>query len=105
MLENIKMLLGIADETQDNLINYYMDMCTRVLLNMIRLEELPVELEYCIERKVVQLMQSGLEGQRITQIDRGDYKVKYEYDGSSNKNLFSDMMGELKPYLKKVRFF
>lgn len=105
MLENIKMLLGIADETQDNLINYYMDMCTRVLLNMIRLEELPVELEYCIERKVVQLMQSGLDGQRITQIDRGDYKVKYEYDSSSNKNLFSDMMGELKPYLRKVRFF
>ena len=105
MLENIKMLLGIADETQDNLINYYMDMCTRVLLNMIRLEELPVELEYCIERKVVQLMQSGLDGQRITQIDRGDYKVKYEYDSSANKNLFSDMMGELKPYLRKVRFF
>ena len=105
MLENIKMLLGIADETQDNLINYYMDMCTSVLLNMIRLEELPVELEYCIERKVVQLMQSGLDGQRITQIDRGDYKVKYEYDSSANKNLFSDMMGELKPYLRKVRFF
>ena len=34
-----------------------------------------------------------------------EYKVKYEYDSSSNKNLFSDMMGELKPYLKKVRFF
>ena len=105
MLENIKMLLGIADETQDNLINYYMDMCTRVLLNMIRLEELPVELEYCIERKVVQLMQSGLDGQRITQIDHGDYKVKYEYDSGAYKNLFSDMMGELKPFLKKVRFF
>ena len=32
-------------------------------------------------------------------------KTEYEYDSSSNKNLFSDMMGELKPYLKKVRFF
>jgi hypothetical protein len=50
-------------------------------------------------------MQGGLDGQRVTAIDRGDYKVKYEYDGSQNKNLFSDMMGELKPWLKKVRFF
>ena len=105
MLENIKMLLGITDDGQDELIEYYINMSTRVLLNLIRLDELPVELEYCIERKVVQLMQGGLDGQRITQIDRGDYKVKYEYDSGSYKNLFSDMMGELKPYLKKVRFY
>ena len=105
MLENIKMLLGITDDAQDELIEYYMNMSIRTLLNLIRLDELPIELEYCIERKVVQLMQGGLDGQRITQIDRGDYKVKYEYDGSSNKNLFSDMLGELKPYLKKVRFY
>ena len=67
MLENIKMLLAITDDSQD--------------------------------------MKGGRDRQRVTQIDRGDYKIKYEYDSSSNKNLFSDMMGELKPYLKKVRFF
>ena len=105
MLENIKMLLGITDNSKDNLIDYYIEMCVQTLLNMIKLEDLPQELNHCIERKVVQLMQGGLEGQRVTQIDRGDYKVKYEYDSSQNKNLFSDMMGELKPWLKKVRFF
>ncbi len=105
MLDNIKMLLGITDEDKDNLINYYIDMCVQTLLNMIKLEELPEELNFVIERKVIQLMQGGLEGQRVTQIDRGDYKVKYEYDGSQNKNLFSDMMGELKPWMRKVRFF
>jgi len=105
MLKNIKMLLGITDDSQDELIDYYIETSIRVLLNLIRMDDLPVELESCIERKVVQLMQSGFDGQRITQIDRGDYKVKYEYDSSSNKNLFSDMMGELKPYLKKVRFY
>ena len=105
MLENIKMLLAITDDSQDNLINYYIDLCVQTLLNMIKLEELPVSLNSCVERKVIQLMQSGFEGQRVTQIDRGDYKVKYEYDSSANKNLFSDMMGELKPFLKKVRFF
>ena len=99
------MLLGITDDSQDELIDYYIETSIRVLLNLIRMDDLPVELESCIERKVVQLMQSGFDGQRITQIDRGDYKVKYEYDSSSNKNLFSDMMGELKPYLKKVRFY
>ena len=105
MLDNIKMLLDITDDSKDNLINYYIDMCVQTLLNMIRLEELPKELNTVIERKVIQLMQGGLEGQRVTAIDRGDYKVKYEYDGSQNKNLFSDMAGELKPWLKKVRFF
>ena len=105
MLENIKMLLAITDDSQDKLINYYIDLCVQTLLNMIKLEELPKSLDSCVERKVIQLMQSGFEGQRVTQIDRGDYKVKYEYDSSANKNLFSDMMGELKPFLKKVRFF
>ena len=105
MIDNIKMLLNITDEDKDNLINYYIDMCVQTLLNMIKLEELPEELNFVIERKVIQLMQGGLEGQRVTQIDRGDYKVKYEYDGSQNKNLFSDMMGELKPWMRKVRFF
>ena len=105
MLDNIKMLLDITDDSKDNLINYYIDLCVQTLLNMLKLEDLPEQLNTVIERKVVQLMQGGLDGQRITQIDRGDYKVKYEYDSSSNKNLFSDMAGELKPWLKKVRFF
>jgi hypothetical protein len=105
MLENIKMLLDITDDSKHNLINYYIDLCVQTLLNMLKLEDLPEQLNTVIERKVVQLMQGGLDGQRVTQIDRGDYKVKYEYDSSSNKNLFSDMMGELKPFLKKVRFF
>ncbi|MBP3928108.1 MAG: phage head-tail connector protein [Peptostreptococcaceae bacterium] len=105
MLENIKMLLAITDDSQDKLIDYYMNMCIQTLLNLLKLEELPEQLESCVERKVVQLMQGGIDGQRVTQIDRGDYKIKYEYDSSANKNLFSDMMGELKPFLKKVRFF
>ena len=105
MLVNIKMLLDITDDSKDTLINYYINLCVQTLLNMLKLEELPEQLNTVIERKVVQLMQGGLDGQRVTQIDRGDYKVKYEYDSSTNKNLFSDMMGELKPFLKKVRFF
>ena len=105
MLVNIKMLLDITDDSKDTLINYYINLCVQTLLNMLKLEELPEQLNTVIERKVVQLMQGGLDGQRVTQIDRGDYKVKYEYDSSANKNLFSDMMGELKPFLKKVMFF
>ena len=105
MLVNIKMLLDITDDSKDTLIDYYINLCVQTLLNMLKLEELPEQLNTVIERKVVQLMQGGLDGQRVTQIDRGDYKVKYEYDSSANKNLFSDMMGELKPFLKKVRFF
>jgi hypothetical protein len=35
MLENIKMLLAITDDSQDNLINYYIDLCVQTLLNMM----------------------------------------------------------------------
>ena len=56
MLENIKMLLAITDDSQDNLINYYIDLCVQTLLNMIKLEELPEQLNFVVERKVLQLM-------------------------------------------------
>ena len=69
MLENIKMLLAITDDSQDKLINYYIDLCVQTLLNMIKLEELPEQLNFVVERKVIQLMQSGFEGQRVTQIE------------------------------------
>lgn len=105
MLKNIKMVLGITDDSQDELIDYYIETSIRALLNLIKMDDLPVELESCIERKVIQLMQGGFEILRTTEIKRGDYKIKYEYDSSYNKNMFSDMLGELKPYLKRVRFF
>ena len=52
MLENIKMLLAITDDSQDNLINYYIDLCVQTLLNMRKLEELPEQLNFVVERKV-----------------------------------------------------
>ena len=51
MLENIKMLLAITDDSQDNLINYYIDLCVQTLLNMVKLEELPEQLNFVVERK------------------------------------------------------
>lgn len=107
MQENIKMLLDISieDTSQDNLINYYVDMCTSTLLNLIKLEVVPTPLQSCIERKVVQLMTMGLDATKVTQIDRGDYKVKYEFSSGDDRGLFSDMLGEIKPYIKKVRFY
>ena len=72
MIDNIKMLLNITDNSKDELLNYYIEMCVQTLLNMLRLEELPEQLNMVIERKVIQLMQGGLDGQRVTAIDRGD---------------------------------
>lgn len=107
MEENIKMLLEIAegDTSKDKLITYYINMCTEVLLNIVKIDYLPKPLESCIERKVVQLMTTGFDGLRVTQIDRGDYKVKYEFASGDSRGLFSDMVSEIKPYLKKVRFY
>ena len=60
MLENIKMLLAITDDSQDNLINYYIDLCVQTLLNMIKLEELPEQLNIVVERKYYSLCKVDL---------------------------------------------
>lgn len=105
MLDNIKMLLGITTSEQDEFIEYHISMVSQAICNLIKHEYLPLELEGCVERKVVQLVQHGLDTNRVTQIDRGDYKIKYAFEGKNDKSLLSDMMGDLRPFMKKVRFY
>jgi hypothetical protein len=105
MKENIKLILGIVDSEQDQMIDYYVDMVIRTILNLIKEPTLPTELEYVVERKVAQLVQYGYNADKVTQLDRGDYKIKFSFDSKGDKSLLSDIMGELKRYLKKVRFY
>lgn len=105
MLENIKMLLGIEDSTQDKFISYHIETVIQAVCNLIKEDTLPAELTGVVERKVIQLIQNGLDANRITQIDRGDYKVKFSFESKSPKSLLSDCMGDLKPFMKKVRYY
>lgn len=101
------MLLGIEedDTSKDKMIRYFIETVSQTICNLIRRDELPIELEGLVERKALQLLQNGLDANRVTQIDRGDYKVKFAFEGKSAKSLLSDCMGDLKPFMKKVRYY
>ncbi len=53
MLDNIKMLLGIADTSKDALINYYIDFYTKMILKYCHIDTLNGDLESIIEQIIV----------------------------------------------------
>lgn len=86
MLDNIKMLLGITDTSKDNIINYWIDYYTRMVLKYCHLETLNPDLEGIIEQMVITklggIASKGeiLEEHKgdIKSITRGDYSITYK---------------------------
>lgn len=101
MLENIKLVLGITDASQDSLINYYINAVSNKILAYCNISGLPDELKNVVEEIVIGRMQkSAIKNVKSEEI--GDYKVEYAiYESDKN---------ELDPYIKilnkfrKVRF-
>lgn len=91
MLEKIKLLLEITDNSQDEKINYYISSVTQKVLNYINQETLPTQLNYVVEEIVI----NRLEGKasNIKQINRGDVTISYE------------TTNELQPYEKELSTF
>ncbi|MCG6796353.1 head-tail connector protein [Geobacillus sp. YHL] len=48
-LENVKTLLGISNNTQDNLLNLYLTRATSFVKNYCNIDEIPSELDEVIE--------------------------------------------------------
>lgn len=85
MLENIKMLLDLEDNSKDKLILFYIDRFTKLVLSYCNIEELNEVLEGFIEDKVINIIgpkvspMSGqtTNNQNIKSISRGDTKIEY----------------------------
>lgn len=82
MLENIKLILNITDDSQDNLILLYLAKVETMVVDYCNINELTCGLESFIEDKVVSIMKSTISGGaqnagEIKSISRGDTKIEY----------------------------
>jgi hypothetical protein len=48
-LENVKILLGITDNSKDNMLNLYLSRATSFVKNYCNIDEIPIELDEVIE--------------------------------------------------------
>lgn len=110
MLENIKLILGIQDDSKDNIINYYINRYREKVLSYCHLRELPHELEGFIEEKVINIVSAVVKNENITKeqkiksIQRGDTRIEFllEDEKSINSLLIfnNDDIRELKAFRK-----
>ncbi|KNF07165.1 phage gp6-like head-tail connector protein [Gottschalkia purinilytica] len=82
MLENIKMILGIEDDSLDSKIEYYIKGIVQKILTFCNLKELPKELETFVENKVIKIMKVDIGNTLISSvvgvksIKRGDTDIQ-----------------------------
>lgn len=83
ILERVKTLLAIGDDSKDALLSFLIESLTNKVLAHTRRDELPSELETFIVEKVIAKYQAqggevaGVVGQ-LSQIKRGDYHATYK---------------------------
>lgn len=87
MLENIKLILNISDDSKDKLIQLYIDKFTKLVLGYCKLKQLNEALESFVEDKVVQVLgpsisnnssSGGIENTgEVKAITRGDTRIEY----------------------------
>ena len=114
MLENIKLLLNIADDKHDNIISLYLDKISDIVLDYCNVNELSRGLESFIEDKVVSIMKPTITGGtqntgEIKSISRGDTKIEYNVgeavQTSSNGVNLTDSDRKILNTYRKVRCF
>ena len=114
MLENIKLLLNIADDKHDNIILLYLSKVETIVVDYCNVNELCLGLESYIEDKVVSIMKPLVTGGtqntgEIKSISRGDTKIEYNVgeavQASSNSANLTDADRKILNTYRKVRCF
>ncbi|MCC0685613.1 phage head-tail connector protein [Clostridioides sp. ZZV14-6345] len=82
MLDNIKLILNLKDDTYDSLIELYIKKYTTLVLAYCNIETLNPTLENIIEDKVIvklkeTVLVSIADNSKISSISRGGYSVNY----------------------------
>ncbi|MGO0884919.1 phage head-tail connector protein [Clostridioides difficile] len=83
MLDNIKLILNLKDDTHDSLIELYIKKYTTLVLAYCNIETLNSTLEGIVEDKVVVKLKETLlsnnsaDNGKISSISRGGYSVNY----------------------------
>ena len=114
MLENIKLLLNIADDKHDNIILLYLSKVETIVVDYCNVNELCLGLESFIEDKVVSIMKPLVTGGtqntgEIKSISRGDTKIEYNVgeaiQTSSSSISLTDSDKKILNTYRKVRCF
>ena len=109
MLENIKLILEIKDNTYDELINLYITKVEFMVLEYCNIKELTEGLRSFIEDKVVSIIKpkvtGGMENTgEIKSISRGDTRIEYNVGEASDTSSKSATLTSYdKAFLKRYK--
>ena len=105
MLDNIKLILGIEDNKQDDLILLYLAKVETIVVEYCTVGELNSVLESFIEDKVVSIIKAKNNGE-VKSVTRGDTKIEYNVADltSSGANLSENDRKFLNKF-RKVRCY
>ncbi|AZV57930.1 phage head-tail connector protein [Clostridium sp. AWRP] len=109
MLENIKDILEIQDDSKDKIISEYIEKVTQKVLNYCNIKSLPKKLEEFVEDKVISIIQYKLKNsnnKEVKSIQRGDTRIEYEASSEKDERILlsfeADEMRELNNFRKVV---
>ena len=108
MLENIKLILNITDDSQDNLILLYLAKVETMVVDYCNVNELTGGLESFIEDKVISIMKPLVTGGtqnagEIKSISRGDTKIEYNVGDVVSTSNGASLTSSDKEFLKHYR--
>ena len=104
MLENIKLILNITDDSHDDLILLFLAKVETMVVDYCNVNELTEGLESFIEDKVVSIMNLTITG-GIKSVSRGDTRIEYVTQTSSNGVNLTDSDKKILNTYRKVRCF
>lgn len=100
MMETIKMLLGITDNSQDLIIDFHIQDVTNAILDYCNIPVVPERLETLIISEVVGIMKGN--NSAVKSIVRGDTEIQYK-DDAQGTNVLKEVQSRLNAY-RKVKF-
>lgn len=95
MLADTKLLLGITDNSSDEILTYIIGDTVNMVLSYCRLEILPYQLHGLIPQIAVSMYRTQKNAAGVSAITEGDRKIEYRAAGE----ILSDYCSRLKPFV------
>ena len=100
MLDRIKMLLGILDNSQDELLNYIIESTEELVLAHCKIKQMPEGLKSIMPMicaDVYRAKQFGQSGKSVKSLTQGERSVTYD----ERDDVLSSYSSQLKPFMSK----
>lgn len=98
MLQRVKALLKLQDESMDAILQFYIDDVQQAILDYCNIDELPSQLEILVIKKVMELYKGKQDGDQVKSIQRGDVRTEFV-----TAQFSGDLITDLAPRLKRYR--